>query len=145
MTNAPETGSATIEQRQESARRLALEIATTLDETRCDQIVVLDVRSLSQVTDFLVIGSGTSDRQMRTAAHKAEDRAKELGERIFREHADAATTWVVLDLVDVVVHIFEPHARGHYDLEMLWGDAPRLEWTPADPKARRGGGNGEAR
>lgn len=130
MENAADMQNDDAGERRRASQGLAREIATTLDESRCEQIVILDVHDLSQVTDCLVIATGTSDRQMRTAARKAEERADELGETVFREHSDAATTWVVLDLVDVVVHIFEPHARAHYDLEMLWGDAPRLDWTP---------------
>jgi ribosome-associated protein len=124
---------------QARARALATAIATALDEANCEDIVVLDVRDLSQVADYFVIASGTSERQMRTAGRKAEETAEELGESVFRSHSDAATTWVALDLVDVVVHIFEPTARGHYDLEMLWGDADRVEWPRADRRGSEGG------
>ncbi|MEC9373783.1 MAG: ribosome silencing factor [Planctomycetota bacterium] len=133
------THSETSPEEQERARKVALAIATALDESNCEDILVLDVRRLSQVTDFLVIASGASDRQMRTAARKAEEAAEELGDGLFRQNADTATTWVVLDFVNVVAHIFEPTVRGYYDLEMLWGDAERLEWPRADQRKRRNG------
>ncbi len=113
------------------AESLAREMATALDSANCDDVLVLDVRELSQVTDYIVLGSGTSDRQMHTAGEKAEEKAEARGEKLFRQHADAASTWVLLDFVDVVVHIFEPNTRAHFDLEMLWGDAPRIPWSPA--------------
>jgi len=121
------------------ARDLAGAIARALDDAKCEDIVALDVRGLSQITDYIVIGSGTSDRQLRTAAQKAEDAAKALGEKPFRHAVDMNATWVVIDFVNVVAHIFEPAARAHYDLEMLWGDADRIDWrgdgppTAADP------------
>lgn len=112
------------------AERAAVAAARGLDEARCEDIAVIDVRRISQVTDFIVIGSGTSDRQMRTAADKAQESVEALGEQTFRSSRDPSSTWIVLDFVDVVVHIFEPAARAHYDLEMLWGDGPRIDWRP---------------
>ncbi len=99
-----------------------------LSDDKCDEIVVLDVQGLSQVSDYLVIASGTSDRQMRSAGDNAAELAETLGYPVYRRSIDDRTTWVLLDCVDVVIHIFEPNTRAHYDLEMLWGDAPRLEW-----------------
>lgn len=113
----------------DSALRVAIAAARGLDEGNCEEIIVIDVRDVSQVTDYIVIGSGTSDRQMRTAVHKAEDAVKELGEDVFRSAKDPSSTWIVLDFVDVVVHVFEPGMRAHYDLEMLWGDGARIDWT----------------
>lgn len=128
-------------EQQEQALRVAVRIAQALDEANCEDIVVLDLRRLSQVTDYMVIASGTSDRQMRTAGVRCEEAAEELGESTFRKQSDSGDTWIVLDFVDVVTHVFEPVARAHYDLELLWGDAPRVEWTPnrPNPGARRGG------
>jgi len=115
---------------QDPARRVALAAAEGLDEARCEDITVIDVRGLSQVTDYIVIASGTSDRQMRTAADKAQEAVEALGVETFRSARDPSSTWIVLDFVDVVVHVFEPATRAHYDLEMLWGDGPRVPWSP---------------
>lgn len=117
------------ERNGDAARRIAIAAARGLDEAKCEDIVVIDVRGISQVTDFIVIGSGASDRQMRTAIHKAEDAVKELGESVFRSAKDPSSTWIVLDFVDVVVHVFEPGMRAHYDLEMLWGDGAKVDWA----------------
>jgi ribosome-associated protein len=119
------------------ARALALTLAGALDEAKCEDIAILDVHDISQVTDFYVIGTGVSDRQMRTAAAKAADAGEEAGSRPFGREGEPGAPgsgWLVLDFIDVVVHIFEPATRGLYDLEMLWGDAGRVPL----PRAKRG-------
>lgn len=118
------------------ARGLAQLAARSLVEDKCTDVVVLDVRGRSQVSDYIVVASGTSDRQMRTAADSVRKIASGNGDPVVRSNLDERTTWVVLDCVDVVVHIFEPNARAHYDLEMLWGDAPRVAWEQHAPLQR---------
>lgn len=113
---------------QTDARRIAVTMARAAADARCDDVVVIDVRGISQLTDYIVIASGTSDRQMRSAAQDAEDAVKDLGESIFGVTADTGAHWIVVDLVDVVLHLFDPSARAHYDLESLWGDGERVAW-----------------
>jgi ribosome-associated protein len=112
----------------EAARAFAIEVARLLKDDRCEEIVVLDVSGVSQITDFIIIASGTSDRQMRSSADDVRKLAEERGFGVFRHSVDTRTTWYVLDCVDVITHIFEPTTRLHYDLEMLWGDVPRVAW-----------------
>jgi ribosome-associated protein len=124
----------------ERARAFAVEAARLLADDKCDDIVLLDVRELSQVTDFIVIGTGTSERQMRAVLHHVEDLGGEMSFSAYRSSADERATWLLADFVDVVVHVFEPNTRAHYDLEMLWGDAPKLDWARpagATPRAKR--------
>lgn len=109
-------------------RELAIEAARTLADDKCEDVIVLDVTSMSQVTDYIVIGSGTSDRQMRSSASDVVAAAELLGHTTFRRSVDDRATWVIVDFVDVVVHVFEPNTRAHYDLEMLWADAKRVVW-----------------
>jgi len=109
-------------------RELALEAARMCNDDKCTDIVLLDVRELSQVTDYIVIGTGTSDRQMRSVLDHIEDLGKERGFPVYRVSRDDRAAWLLADFVDVVVHLFEPNARAHYDLEMLWGDAPKVDW-----------------
>lgn len=120
----------------EAARQFAISAARLLKDDRCEDIIVLDVSGVSQITDFVVIASGTSDRQMRSSADDVKELAETSGFGVFRHSVDARTTWYVLDCVDVVVHIFEPTTRLHYDLEMLWGDVPRVEWERPGDKNR---------
>ncbi len=117
-------------------RAFAIEAARTLADAKCSDIVVLDVQGLSQITDFIVIGSGTSDRQMHAAAQHVGELAQEQHFPLFRRNVDERTTWIVLDLVDCIVHVFEPNARALYDLEMLWGDAPNVKWERPGEKRR---------
>lgn len=118
------------------ARTFAVEAARLLEDDKCHDIVVLDVKGLSQVTDYIVIASGTSERQMSSVLSHVDDLGKERSFTAFRTSGDERSTWLLADFVDVVVHIFEPSTRAHYDLEMLWGDAPRLEWTRTDAPSR---------
>jgi len=99
------------------------------DDDKCEEVMLLDVRLVSQLCDYIVLCSGTSDRQMHTVAEDIDKMAAKSGYPVFRRNSDDRTTWIVVDCVDVVVHIFEPNARAHYDLEMLWADAPRVEWA----------------
>jgi ribosome-associated protein len=114
----------------------AIEAARMVRDDKCEEVVLLDVRDLSQVSDFIIIGSGTSDRQMHSVLRHVEELAKSRGMPSFRSNADDRSTWLLVDFVDVVVHLFEPNTRAHYDLEMLWGDAPRIEWERPDQQPR---------
>lgn len=116
-------------QRVEAARALSIEIARLLKDDKCEDVLVLDLLGHSSVTDFFVIASGTSDRQMRSAGLHAEALAKERGFELHRSNLkEREATWLVLDFIDIVVHLFEPETRHFYDLEMLWGDVERVEW-----------------
>jgi ribosome-associated protein len=123
--------------RARANRRFAVACARLLKDRHCEDILVLDLRQRSDVTDYLVIGSGTSDRQIRSIADEVRALAQAQALPVFGRAADASAQWIALDFVDAVVHLFAPAARAHYDLEMLWGDAPRVTWRrkvkPAKP------------
>jgi len=108
--------------------RFAVAAARELSDRRCSEVMVLDVRGLSSVCDYVVLGTGTSDRQAKASAKHVEGLGKELGLERLASDADAASKWVVVDFAGAMVHVFEPATRAHYDLEMLWGDAPRVPW-----------------
>lgn len=110
-------------------RAFAVAAARSLRDSRCEDIIVLDVRGLSHVTDYVVIGSGTSQRQMGSALQHVEDLARETGFGRLQTSTDDRSLWLLADFVDVVVHLFEPNTRAYYDLEMLWGDAPQVDWN----------------
>jgi ribosome-associated protein len=114
--------------RARATRKFAIDAARLLKDRHGEDILVLDVRGRSPVTDYLVLATGTSDRQVRSVADDVRDLATTVGLPAFGRHGDASAQWVALDFVDVVVHLFAPAARAHYDLEMLWGDAPRIVW-----------------
>ena len=100
--------------------------AKLAEERHCTDIVVLDLRDISPATDYFMIATGTSDRQMRTVADEICDEAKKQGQQRFGRAGYEQARWILLDFVDVVIHIFDAEYRDYYDLELLWGDAKRL-------------------
>ena len=95
--------------------------------------MILDVRELIVITDYFVIASGSSDRQVRTLVEEVEKAVRErLDRKPVRREGEDGWQWVLLDYVDVVVHVFADEQREYYDLERLWGDAPRIEWEETD-------------
>lgn len=117
-----------------AARRFAIEAARLCHDLHCTEILVLDTRAVSPVSDFILIANGTSDRQIRSVGDDVSKLGREQGFARCRGEQDVRTTWLVMDFVDVVVHLFEPATRAHYDLEMMWGDVPRVDWRrPRDP------------
>ena len=106
----------------------AVELARIADGDKCEDVMVLDLRGLSPVTDFFVICSGQSDRQMRTVIDDMKDYGKSIDEPPFSRSGYEAATWILVDFIHVVAHVFTPEHRDYYDLENLWGDAPRVDW-----------------
>ena len=109
-------------------RDFAIEAARLLADRHCEDVLLLDVTGLSQVCDFVLIGSGTSDRQMKSVAQELEDFGQDHDNPVFRSNRDTGLTWVVIDFVDLVAHLFEPDQRAYYDLEGLWSDAESVDW-----------------
>lgn len=122
---------------------LAAEAAKILSHTRCYEVMVLDVSRQSDVTDYFVIASGTSPRQMRTACDDVEEMAKERGYKVVSRAGYEGDTWILADFVDMVVHIFSQDARFYYDLESLWGDAPRINWRKLTGEDHAGARSGD--
>lgn len=116
---------------QRAARAFAIETARMLADDKCTDVVVLDVRGMNSLADYIVVATGTSDRQMRFCAINLKDKAEAMGHGVARANEDDRTTWVVLDCMDVVVHIFEPNTRAHYDIENMWADAVKVDWARA--------------
>ena len=108
--------------------RRAAELAL---ELKAHDVTILDLRGISTATDYFVIASGTSDVQVKAIAEHVVDDLKKEGVR--PEHLEGlrGARWVLLDYVDFVVHVFHPQARDFYQLENLWGDAPRWDAPPA--------------
>lgn len=109
------------------AAQFALEIARVAREHKATDVVALDLRGISPVCEFVVICTGTSARQMATVAERAIQHARSLGERPFSHTGIGGDSWVIVDFVNVVLHVFSSAHRDYYDLELLWGDAPHLD------------------
>ncbi len=111
--------------------KLAERCAWHLLEKKAEDLVVLDMRGRSDVCDFFVIASGLSDVQVQAAARHARDELARAGHKATGAEGLTDGRWALLDYVDVVVHVFHAKAREHFQLERLWGDAPRLDLDPA--------------
>ncbi len=114
-----------------TVQAFAVDLARLCGEDKCTDVLLLDVRGISQICDYLIIASGTSDRQMRAVAQHLEDLGKARESAPFQSNRDEATTWVIVDFVEIVVHLFEPNQRDYYDLEGLWSDGKRIDWKRA--------------
>jgi ribosome-associated protein len=112
----------------EKTKAFALAAAKIAAERHCSDIVVLDLKGKSPATDYFVIATGTSNRQMRAVADEICDAAKEQSQQRFGRAGYEQARWILLDYVDVVIHIFDAEYRVYYDLELLWGDAEQLKW-----------------
>ena len=123
--------------RTEAARAYAIEAARLAANTRCHNVTVLDVRGLCPVADFFVIASGTSARQMRTVVDELQELADARGYSPIARSGYEGETWMLLDCVDVLVHLFNDSARHFYDLDGLWGDAKQVGWQEAATAATR--------
>lgn len=112
-----------------TTEQFALAAARLAAERHCDDVVILDVRSLSPVSDYCLIATGTSDRQMRAVGMEITDLGELMGNVAFSRSGMEDGRWVLLDFIDLVVHLFDADSREFYALEMLWGDAPKLAWN----------------
>ncbi|MFN0136022.1 MAG: ribosome silencing factor [Phycisphaerae bacterium] len=117
----------------DDARDFAIGVARVAADNKTADLVVLDLRGISSLADFFVVGTGTSGRQMHAVIDRIEDFARTMSRKPFKVSDSASSSWILADYVDVVIHLFDDQHRTYYDLDGLWGDAPRLEWSP--PKA----------
>jgi ribosome-associated protein len=97
------------------------------DDKRAEDIVALNLNGLSLVADFFVICHGNSEKQVQAIAREIKDKADELGVSVRRLEGFDEARWILIDLGDVVAHVFHKEERGYYNLERLWGDAPTEE------------------
>lgn len=109
--------------RLEKTRRI---VAAALDR-KAEDVVALDVREVSSFADTFVVATGRSDRQVRAIADAIEEAVRAQGEAPLGVEGYAEGRWVLMDLTDVIVHIFHPETREFYDIERLWGDAAPIE------------------
>jgi ribosome-associated protein len=119
-----------------TSEQLARRIGAMIDEKQGEDIVVLDLRGSSPLTDFFVIATAGSTIHAQALASEITRRLRDEGERPHHVEGFDTGTWVLLDYVDVVVHIFLTDVRQFYGLERLWGDAPHRDFRN-DNKAVR--------
>jgi ribosome-associated protein len=99
-------------------------VIDALDDVKAQDIVRLDVRSMTTVTDFMVVASGTSNRHVKALVDKVAERTREVGHRPIGIEGEEGGEWVLLDLRDTLVHVMLPKVREFYNLEKLWSISP---------------------
>lgn len=124
------------------SRELALVAAGAAADKKAQNVVVLDVSDQLIITDCFVIASAPNERQVGAIVDNVEEKLREAGTKPVRREGTREGRWVLLDFVDVVVHVQHSEERTFYALERLWKDCPRIEFTPEDesvPTAAREG------
>jgi len=107
----------------ETVRRLA----EAASDKKAQDLLALDVHRLTSFTDAFLIASGTSDRHVRSVVDAMLEASREMGKSPLGVEGYDEGRWVLIDLNDVVVHVFQEEVREYYELERLWGDAPPIE------------------
>jgi ribosome-associated protein len=119
-----------------NSKKLAQLCSEFADNKKAENLVVLDVRKVSSVTDYFVVASGTSEPHLRAIVSEITDELREKHDvRPTRVDGHTGGAWVVLDFFDVIVHVMRADVRERYDLESLWGDAAKVK--TAKPKKAR--------
>ena len=118
---------------KQSSLDMAKKAAQIALEYRANDVVLLDLRGVTDMTDFFIVASGTSDTHVRSVGENLAEEMKKLGTPVYHMEGTTKGRWVLLDFVDFVVHVFHPTLRDFYQLERLWADA---ESIPIEPEAR---------
>lgn len=104
----------------------AKNIAKVLDKKKAIDIIGIETKELTVMSDYFIIASGTSNTHVRALADEVDDEMKKLGVEV--DHIEGrATGWILLDYNDVLVHVFQPESRQYYNIERLWNDAARID------------------
>ena len=108
------------------SRDKAILAGEAASEKKAEGIVILEVGNLISITDYFVICSGNNERQVSTIVDEVFDKLKDAGHKPYRREGEKEARWVLLDYLDVVVHVFHSEEREFYELERLWKDAPQV-------------------
>lgn len=103
-----------------------------IDDKRGEDIVVLNMQGISLLADYFIIAEGSSERQVQAIARELKDKALENGYDVRKLEGFDSARWILVDMGDVVAHIFHKEERAYYNLERLWGDAPQLDAPQAE-------------
>ena len=107
-------------------------VIDALDDIKAKDIVKLDVRNMTTVTDYMIVASGTSNRHVQALVENVTEKAKEAGHKPIGVEGEEGGEWVLLDLQDTLVHVMLPKVREFYNLEKLWSIAPAGDATATD-------------
>ena len=107
-----------------NSEHLSDRVVDALDDTKAQDIVRLDVRDMTTVTDYMVVASGTSYRHVKALVENVAEKASKAGHKPIGIEGEAGGEWVLLDLQDALVHVMLPKVREFYNLEKLWSLGP---------------------
>ncbi|MCA0389728.1 MAG: ribosome silencing factor [Bacteroidetes bacterium] len=102
-------------------------ITESIFEKKGVDVKILDLRNITTIADYFVICSGESDMQVKAIADNVDKNLSDEGIKVWKKEGFKALSWVLIDLSDIVVHVFRNESRQFYNLERLWGDAPVQE------------------
>ena len=115
-----------------NSEKLSDLVIEALDDVKAKDIVRLDVRDMTTVTDYMIVASGTSNRHVKALVDNVTVKAKEAGHRPVGVEGEDGAEWVLLDLQDALVHVMLPKVREFYNLEKLWSISPSGDATATD-------------
>jgi ribosome-associated protein len=107
---------------------LLAHVLNWLDEAKAENVVTIDIRNKSSLGDYMIIASGRSDRHVGAVAEQIQRKLKEEGQRKARIEGQSHCDWVIVDIGDIIVHVFRPEVREFYNLEKMWSGE-----RPSDP------------
>ena len=125
-----------------TSEELARRLAAIADDKKATDLLALDVRGLVGYTDYLVICTARNERQAKAIHDEVYHQLKREGRLPARVEGEREAEWVLMDYLDSVLHIFTPELRERYRLEVLWGEADRLEWDQAAARPLHSGAQG---
>lgn len=104
-------------------------VVQAASDKKAQQIVTLEIQEISLIADYFMICNGNSETQVQAIATEIKKKSEELGVRVRKVEGFDSARWILIDLGDVIAHIFHRDERGYYNLERLWKDAKIEEWT----------------
>ena len=110
------------------SKQKAILIAKLASQKKAEEIVILDMKKISNLCDYFIICHASSDRKVKAIAQGIDEGLEEINTKVWHREGEQEALWVLLDIGDIVVHIFDEEIRGFYNLEYLWREAPRVEW-----------------
>ena len=108
-------------------------VIDALEDVKAQDILVMDVREITSITDYMIIASGTSSRQVKALAQNVAEESKKNGVKLIGTEGEEKAEWVLVDLGDIIVHIMQPATRDFYQLEKLW--APQEDDESSEDRA----------
>jgi len=111
---------------------VARKVAGFACDKKADDVRVMDLRKVTDMTAFFIVCSGASNTQVKAIADNVLEQCDKAGIEIYNVEGYESLRWVLIDLIDIVVHVFQPEVRSYYQLERLWGDAPTERMDDAE-------------